>query len=308
MSEKLAIKGGAPVRGGKAFPAWPRYGQDERNALSRALDSGVWGIGGKETERFEQTFAAYQGCRHCVTMVNGTVTLRNALMALGIEEGEEVIVPPYTFLATATAAVEANLVPIFADIDPDTYCLSPRGVEAAITPRTRAIIPVHLGGHPAQMDEIMAIAAKHKLHVVEDCAHAHGSEFRGRRVGSLGDVGSFSFQSSKNLCCGEGGAIVTNDAKLADRCWSVHNCGRTRNGAWYEHAVIGGNYRLSQFQAAILNEQIKKLDDEIETRQRAAAYLDKALSEIPGVKPLARHPYATRHAYHLYLFRYTAIP
>lgn len=300
----LALLGGEKIREGKTFTAWPRYGENEEAALLRALKSGVWGIGGSETEKFEKTFAEYQHCKYCVTMVNGSVTLRNALLACGIEAGSEVIVPPYTFLATATSVLEANCVPVFADIDPDTYCIDPKKIKELITPNTKAIIPVHLGGHAAAMDEIMKIARKHGLYVIEDCAHAHGAEYKGKRVGSLGDIGSFSFQSSKNLCCGEGGAIVSNNQELAEKCWSIHNCGRVRNGAWYHHENLGSNYRLSQFQAAVLNEQIKKLDPETEKRQQNAAYLDKMLSEIPGIRPLGRKKEITRHAYHLYLFRY----
>lgn len=204
-SLQLAISGGSKTREGKPFPAWPRYDEAERSALSRILESGKWGVGGAETEAFEKSFARYQHCAHCVTMVNGSLTLRNALLACNLEAGSEVIVPPYTFLATATSVLEANCTPIFTDIDPDTYCLDPLKLEAAITSATRVIIPVHLGGQPAAMDEIMHIARKHGLRVIEDCAHAHGAEYKGRRVGSLGDIGSFSFQSSKNLCCGEGG-------------------------------------------------------------------------------------------------------
>lgn len=300
----LAMKGGNKVREGKCFPKWPLYGEAEEQALKRVLFSGKWGVGGNETEIFEKTFADYQNCNYCVTMVNGSVTLRNALMACNIPAGSEVIIPPYTFLATATSVIEANCIPIFVDIDPDTYCIDPKEIEKAITPNTKAIIPVHLGGHAADMDEIMAIARKHNLYVIEDSAHAHGAEYKGKRVGSIGDIGSFSFQASKNLCSGEGGAIVTNNKDLAEKCWSIQNCGRVRGGQWYQHDFLGGNYRLSQFQAAILNEQIKQLDQQFETRERNAAYLSAGLAEIPGIKPLARKEEATRHSYHLYVFRY----
>lgn len=303
MGGKLAIKGGSKVRE-KAFPAWPQYGKEEAEALRKTLESGVWGVGGKETEDFEKSFAAYQHCRHCVTMVNGSATLRNALIACGVEEGSEVIVPPYTFLATATAVIEANCIPVFADIDPETFCIDPAAIERAVTGNTRAVIPVHIGGLPARMDRIMEIAAKHSLHVIEDAAHAHGSEFCGRRVGSIGHIGSFSFQSSKNLCCGEGGAVTTNDSLLAEKCWSLRNCGRVRGGAWYGHETLGGNYRLSQFQAAVLGAQMKRMDAQIEAREANAAYLRRRLEEIPGVKLQRRDNDATRHSYHLYLLRY----
>lgn len=303
-SHHLAISGGPSIRGDKSFPAWPQYDDAERKALARVLDSGQWGVGGTETACFEKDFSAYQQASHCVTMVNGSLTLRNALLAGNLETGAEVIVPPYTFLATATSVLEANCTPVFVDIDPDTYCLDPQKIEAALTPQTGAIIPVHLAGQPAAMDEIMRIARQHHLLVIEDCAHAHGAEYNQRRVGAIGDIGSFSFQSSKNLCCGEGGAIVSNNAALAEQCWSIHNCGRVRSGAWYHHEHLGSNYRLSQFQAAILNEQLKKLDAQIEVRQRNAAYLSEKLAQIPGIRPLLRKPETTRHSYHLFAFRY----
>ena len=175
-------------------------------ALVRALRSGKWGkLDGTEVAGFERRFAAMHGCKHGIGVVNGTVSLRVALMAAGIRADEEVIVPPYTFLATATAVVEANAVPVFADIDLETFNLDPAAVEAAITPRTRAIIPVHVAGQPAEMDALMAIARKHKLMVIEDAAHAHGAQYQGRPAGSIGHMGSFSFQSTKNLTSGEGG-------------------------------------------------------------------------------------------------------
>jgi dTDP-4-amino-4,6-dideoxygalactose transaminase len=286
---------------------WPSYNENEERALNRVLHSKVWGIGGVETETFEKTFAAYQHCDFCITMVNGSVTLRNALIACGLESGSEVIIPPYTFLATATSVLEANCIPVFVDIDPESYCLDPQKIEAAITPNTKAIIPVHLAGNTAEMDQIMEIAHKHNLYVIEDCAHAHGAEYKGKRVGSIGDIGSFSFQSSKNLCCGEGGAIVSTNQELADKCWSIHNCGRVRSGKWYQHEFLGGNYRLSQFQAAILNEQILKLDQQMDTRESNATYLSDGLSKIPGIKPQKRSKNTTRHAYHIYVFRYDKV-
>lgn len=302
----LALLGGKKIREGKNFPRWPQHGKNEREALLKVLESGIWGIGGTETQKFEKAFAEYQQCKYCVTMVNGSLTLRNALLAHGLPEGSEVIVPPYTFLATATSVIEANCIPVFVDIDPDTYCIDPQKIERSISQNTKAIIPVHLGGQPAAMDEIMKIAREHGLFVLEDSAHAHGAEYKGKRVGSLGDIGSFSFQSSKNLCCGEGGAIVSNNQELSEKCWSIQNCGRIRNGAWYQHEQLGSNYRLSQFQAAILNAQLLKLDVEMRQRQENAEYLDGKLSQIPGIRPLLRKKESTRHAYHLYLFRYDA--
>jgi dTDP-4-amino-4,6-dideoxygalactose transaminase len=311
MSTSLAILGGSPVRTAP-WQSWPIYGPEEEQALLRTLHSGKWGkLDGAEVKTFEKRFADYIGAKHAIAVVNGTVSLRIALMAADIQAGDEVIVPPYTFLATATAVVEANATPIFVDIDRETFNLDPKKIEAAITPRTRAIIPVHLGGLACDMDAILAIAKQHNLVVIEDAAHAHGSEYRGadgrsRRVGSIGHMGSFSFQSSKNLTSGEGGLITTNDDELAEKCRSIHNCGRIAGGAWYEHHVMSANYRLGEFAGAILNCQLDRLDEQTNRRDSNGKYLDEQLAKIPGITPQRRDRFATRDAYHLYLFRYDA--
>lgn len=305
MSE-LALLGGKPLRT-EPFPAWPVFGKPEEDRLIQALRSGKWGkIDGEQVAAFEKDFARYQGAEHGIAVVNGTISLQIALMAAGIQAGDEVIVPPYTFLATATAVVTANATPVFADIDLDTLNLCPKAVEAAITPRTRAIIPVHFGGLPADMDAIMAIARRHNLIVIEDAAHAHGAEYKGRRTGSIGHMGSFSFQSSKNLSSGEGGFITTNDAEFAARCRSIHNCGRRPGHAWYEHFVIAGNFRLSEFQGAILNAQLARLDEQIARREENGRYLTDRLCRIPGIRPQALPADCTRHAFHLFCFRVLA--
>src|SRR3954447_19889680 len=195
----LALLGGKPVRT-RPFTASPVFGKAEEERLLRTLRSGQWGrLDGAEVDEFEKRFAALHGCRHGVAVVNGTVSLRIALLAAGIAAEDEVIVPPYTFFSTASAVVEANAVPVFADINLDTFNLDPEAVAAAITPRTKAIIPVHFAGQPADMDPIMAIAERHNLLVIEDAAHAHGASYKNRPAGSLGRMASFSFQSSKNL-------------------------------------------------------------------------------------------------------------
>jgi dTDP-4-amino-4,6-dideoxygalactose transaminase len=301
---QLAINGGAKVRE-TPFPAWPQYGQAEQDALLAALRSGKWGrIDGDRVAAFESAFAAYQGARYAVACTNGTVALRLALLAAGVGEGDEVIVPPYTFLATASAVVEANATPSFADIEPDTYNLAPAAFEAAITPQTRAVIPVHFAGQAADMDRIRAVAARHDIVVIEDAAHAHGAAYRGQRLGSIGDMGCFSFQSSKNLTAGEGGAITTNSDHYEMLCRSLHNCGRLPQGVWYEHHVIGGNYRMTEFQGALLLAQMARLEEQTATRDANGLYLNSQLSGIPGVRPMARGLGETRHSYHLYMFRY----
>lgn len=303
-SKKLALHGGTPVRT-KPFPKWPVFDDREKQRLMQALESGRWGkLDGKLNEEFEQKFAAYVGARHGITMVNGSVTLRLALWAAGVREGDEVIVPPYTFIATATAVLEANATPVFVDIEPDTYNLDPTLIEKAITPRTRVIMPVHLGGLCAEMDRINAVAKKHGLTVIEDAAHAHGAEWKGRKAGSLGDMGSFSFQSSKNLNCGEGGIVTTSNEEMAERCRSLHNCGRLKGSKWYEHGILGGNYRLGEFQAAILLAQFERLEEQTRQRNANGLYLNQELAKIEGILPLKRGGGETRHVYHLYVCRY----
>ena len=306
MANSLAINGGPPIRTA-ALPQWPVRGQEEEAAVLDVIRSGKWGrMDGTRVETFEQEFARYQEASHGVAVVNGTVSLRIALLASGLEAGDEVIVPPYTFLATATAVVEANGTPIFVDVEPDTCNIDAAKIEAAITPRTRAIIPVHLAGQPADLDAILAIARRHNLVVIEDAAHAHGAMYKGRKVGALGDCGSFSFQSSKNLTSGEGGIVVSNDTKFAERCRSFHNCGRLAEGEWYEHHVIGGNYRLTELQGALLLAQLTRLEQQTVRRDENGNYLNAKLAEIPGIRPQNRGAGVTRHAQHLYAFRYDA--
>ena len=299
----LALVGGKPVRT-RPFSAWPVSGEAEEERLLRTLRSGQWGkLDGPEVAEFENRFAAMHGCRHGIGVVNGTVSLRVALLAAGIRAEDEVIVPPYTFFSTASAVVEANAVPVFADIDLNTFNLDPAAVRAAVTERTKAIIPVHFAGQPADMDAIMAIADGHGLTVIEDAAHAHGASYKGRPAGSIGHMGSFSFQSSKNLTAGEGGIIITNDDALAEACRSIHNCGRVSGGIWYEHHVISGNYRLGEFQGAVLNCQLDRLEEQTRTRDRNGQYLASRLAALPGLHTQVRAADCTRHSYHLFMLR-----
>lgn len=305
-SKKLAFLGGKPVRA-QPFPAWPIFGAPEEKRLLRTLRSGKWGkLHGPEVAEFERRFAAMHDCQHGIAVVNGSVSLRIALIAAGLPAEAEIIVPPYTFFATASAVVEANMIPVFADIDLETFNLDPRAVEAAITPRTRAIIPVHFAGQPADMTRLLAIARKHKLVVIEDAAHAHGASFKNKPAGSIGDLGSFSFQSSKNLTSGEGGVITTNDGALAETCRSMHTCGRVPGGLWYEHHVISSNHRLGEFQGAVLNAQLDRLESQATTRDRNGRQLAARLAHLPGLFPQKRPADCTRHSYHLFMLRLDA--
>lgn len=302
----LALLGGSRVRT-RPFASWPVFGQAEERRLLATLRSGNWGrLDGPEVEEFERRFAGMHGCSYGIAVANGTVALHVALLASGIAAGDEVIVPPYTFVSTALAVVETNAVPVFADVGLDSFNISPQAVAAAITPRTRAIIPVHFGGHPAEMDELMTIARDHDLIVIEDAAHAHGASYHDRPAGSLGHLASFSFQSSKNLTSGEGGIITTNDEALADSCRSIQNCGRVGGGMWYEHHVIAGNYRLGEFQGAVLNCQLDRLDGQTRTRDGNGRYLAARLGRVPGLRPQTLREACTRHSYHLFLLRLDA--
>lgn len=300
----LAIKGGTPVR--KApFPVWPVWGDEEIANLTEVVKSGKWGrINGKVTEQFEQKFAAYQEAKHGIAVNSGTTALRLALTAADVNPGSEVICPAYTFIATASAAVEAGCVPVFIDIDPQTYNMDANAIEQAISPRTEAIMPVHFAGRPADMDAIMAVAQKHHLKVIEDAAQAWGAEWNGKRVGALADAGCFSFQSSKNINAGEGGIILTNDDLIAKFARSHHNCGRSEDGLWYEHFYFGGNYRITEFQSAVLLAQLERYDELLKIRQQNLIKLDELLQPMEGIQVLPRDERVTSHACHLYIFRY----
>lgn len=301
----LALFGGKPVRR-RPYPSWPRFSRRERRALIEVLNSRRWGTLGPKVSEFEQEFASYLGVRHCTAVTNGTASLEVVLRALDVGPGDEVVVPPYTFIATATAVLAVGATPVFADIDAATNTLAADAAEAAVTDRTKAIIPVHIAGIPADMDAIVTVGERTGTPIVEDAAQAHGSEWRGKKLGGLGTAGSLSFQLSKNLSAGEGGAVVTNDASLAERVWSVHHVGRRRNGEWYAHYELGGNYRMTDWQAAVLLSQLERLDGQIDVRERNAAVLDRELATLDGVSTFRRDERATRITYHLYMFRYYA--
>lgn len=304
MMNDLAINGGNKTVT-KKF-AWPVFDETDVQVVTQVAQSGQWGnpdCGGL-VEKFEKEFATYCGSKYAISCVNGSVSLRLALIASGVRPGDEVIVPPYTFIATASTVIEANCVPVFVDIEPDTYNLDPSKIEAAITPRTKAIIPVHFAGLSCDMDQIMEIARKHNLIVIEDAAHAHGGEYKGKKLGSIGHAGSFSFQSSKNLNAGEGGLVVTNDDGLYNIMNSLRNVGRVKGGQWYEHHYAGCNYRITQFQAALLSQQLTRLEDQTKLRDENGRYLSTLLESIEGITPLTRGHGETLHTYHLYIFRY----
>jgi dTDP-4-amino-4,6-dideoxygalactose transaminase len=299
--KRLALVGGEPVCSFE-WPRWPIHDGAEEAQVLEVLRSGEWWYGEK-VRQFEREFAAFQGAAYGVSCTNGTTAIEMGLRALGVVPGDEVIVPPYTFIATASAVVTVGAVPVFADIEPDTLCLDPQDAARKITPHTRAIIPVHVAGRFADMGRINELAKSHGLAVLEDAAHAWGSQWEGRGAGTLGRCGTFSFQVSKNITAGEGGILVTDNKELADLCRSFSHCGRTEGSAWYDHNNLGSNLRMTEMQAAILVAQLARLPDHVARRQQNAALLDKALAGVPAIKLLAPAPRMTRRSYHMYIFR-----
>ena len=288
----LALRGGEPLRT-KPWPDWPQYDQREVENLTRVVESRNWGgfpspnvMAGEFAERF----AAHHGAKHGICTTGGTTALEVALRAAGLDRGDEVLVPALTFYATAFAALVQGFVPVFVDIDPETWCIDVTQIERHITPNTRAVLPVHLGSRIADMDAIAEIAKKHGLRVVEDCAHMHGAKWCGRGVGTMGDLGCFSFQSSKLMTCGEGGIILTSDDGLADRCHAYVNSGRVRttDRQASEGTMLGWNYRITEFQAAVLLAQLERLPEQVATRDRNVAHLERRIAEIEGVSTLRR--------------------
>jgi dTDP-4-amino-4,6-dideoxygalactose transaminase len=299
----LAVLGGTPTRT-EPYPVWPVHDERDIEAVTAVVKSGQWGgypYPGPQTAEFLRRFVELQGGGYPVAMANGTVTMEVALRAADIGWGDEVIVPACTFQATATAPMAAGAIPIIVDIDPDTYCIDPQAIEAAITAQTKAIIPVHLGAQMADMDAIMEIAERHNLIVVEDCAHAHGAKWRNQGAGTIGHFGSFSLQSSKILTSGEGGVLLCKTAELAARATSIIDCGRPHDAAGQQYN-LGANYRMSELQSALAKVGIERFPEQAKQRQAMIDYMDEALSEVPGVRVLKRDPRHTTRSFYLYGF------
>lgn len=307
---QLAINGGKPVRDRK-WPQWPVFDDEERRQLMGVLESGKWWYGEKVRE-FEEKFAAFQDARFGITCVNGTAALQAALIGMGVGAGDEVIVPPYTFVATASAVLCVNAIPVFADVDLNTVNLDPADVERKITDKTKAIVPVHFGGVPCDMDVLGAMAEKHNLLILEDACHSWGTKWKGKGTGAIGDAGAFSFQVSKNITSGEGGIVLTDREELEDLIRGFTNIGRIKTGGWYEHYLLGTNLRMTEFQAAVLLAQLTRLEAQTLRREENGNYLDEKLPQFPGICPQQGDARITRRAYHLYIFRFveeeTGIP
>ncbi|HBE41027.1 MAG TPA: glutamine--scyllo-inositol aminotransferase [Bacteroidales bacterium] len=302
-----AILGGQKIRT-KEWPQWPIWdpSADEEQVI-KVLRSGVWSRSGVVTE-FEKKWAEMTGSKRCLAVVNGTNALIAALIQSGIGGGDEVLVPPYTFIATVIAILQAGAMPVFVDTDPETFQIDANKIEAKITSRTKAILPVHILGLPADMIKIMAIAKKHDLVVIEDACQAWLAEIDHKKVGTFGDAGCFSFQNSKNIPIGEAGAIVSDNDEFMDRCYSYHNYGNPYGsvvGTVSSGTIMAGTkLRLTEYQAAIGLAQIKRLEEQTEKRNVNAAWLRSQLKKIPGILPYELNPKVTRSAFHLFPFRY----
>ncbi|HBE43517.1 MAG TPA: L-glutamine:2-deoxy-scyllo-inosose aminotransferase [Bacteroidales bacterium] len=316
---KLAIIGGNPVRDTKTnpWPKWPVWDKNEEKGLIETLNSGIWSYNGPMEKEFNRMYAEFIGVKYALSAANGTVTLQMALEACGIGLGDEVILPGLTWQATAATVLDVNATPVLVDVCEDTWCIDPEEIRKSITPRAKAIIPVHLYGSFANMDEIMKIAKEYNLFVIEDCAHKHGGEWNGKKAGSIGDIGSFSFQLSKILTAGEGGALTTNTFSLYERLDALRNCGRRPEppdsskadkgeGLYFDEGnfLQSGNYRITEFQAAILTEGLKRLPEQNRIREENAIYLNSLLSQIPGIKPMKRDNRETKEVYYNFSFRY----
>jgi dTDP-4-amino-4,6-dideoxygalactose transaminase len=306
---QLAIAGGTPVRDTRAhpWPRWPEGTEADVAAVGEVIRSGRWNRwNGEQVVAMETTLQQFTGAKRAVAVSSGTAALEVALKAAGVRPGDEVIVPAFTFVATATAALQVGAVPVFADVLLETQNLDPASFEAQITARTRAVIPVHLTGLPCDMEAILAVARRHGLLVIEDACQAVGGIWNGRHCGTLGDAGCYSFQASKTLPSGEGGALVTDDEVLADKAFGRMHIGRKPGGEFYTHYILGWNYRLTEMQAALLLSQFERFPELQRRRVANAAFLRDELARIPGIIPVRADDFVTEHGLYGYPARFVS--
>lgn len=303
MSE-LALHGGERACPPGTVPAWPYCGTEEIEAVKRVVESRNWWRGtGSEVEAFEREFAAFHESRFALAVSNGTQALEIALACLGIGFGDEVIIPAFTFVATATAVLTVGATPVTVDVDPGTYCINPEAARRAVTPRTKAIIPVHLAGHPADMDTLLDISRQTGVAIVSDSAHAHGARWKGVSLPQLTPASMYSFQNFKLLAAGEGGAMLTDDEEIARRAWLRHTYGRPNRDTKYQHLELGTNCRMTEFQGAVLRPQLARFPQLLQEREEGCQRLDEYLSGIDGLHLAQRHPSVTTHAHYMYMLR-----
>ena len=305
---KLAINGGKKAAEGLAekIPPWPQASRKDKEAILGVVESSQWCClhPNSRVEGFEKKFAEYHDAKYGIAVANGTVSLELCLRVGGIVPGDEVLVPAVTFIATASAVANVGAIPVFVDSDPATICIDPNLIEDSITSRTRAIIVVHYGGYPADFDMILPLARKHNLLFIEDCAHAHGTEWKKKKVGAIGDFGSFSFQESKSLTAGEGGIVLTNNPELAEKAHLMQNIGRRMHVPEYLHFVLSSNYRMTEFQGALLSSQIACLPHWTQLKHKNGEYLAAELGRIDGIEPLKRDPRITVRGYYFFVIKY----
>ncbi len=305
--EELALHGSQPACPPGTIPAWPECSAEERAAMERVLGSGQWWRGtGCEVEQFEQEFAAFHECRHTLAVSNGTQALEIGLHCLGVGFGDEVIVPAFTFVATATAVLSVGAVPVLADVNPGTFCLDPEAARAAVTAKTKAIMPVHLAGHPADMDAFLQLSRDTGVMLFADAAHAHGGRWKGTSLAKLVPATMYSFQNFKLLAAGEGGALVTDDDEIARHAWLRHTYGRPKGDKKYEHLELGTNCRMTEFQAAVLRPQLARFPSRLQMREEGASSMDEILGQIKGLRISARHPSVSLHPHYMYMLRIDA--
>jgi 3-amino-5-hydroxybenzoate synthase len=290
------------------FPEWPQFDDEERIGLMRALEQGQWWrMGGSEVNLFEREFADYHGAEHALAVTNGTHALELALQVLGVGPGTEVIVPAFTFISSSQAAQRLGAVAVPVDVDPETYCIDVAAVESAVTAKTRAIMPVHMGGLFSDMDALSKLSANTGVALLQDAAHAHGAQWQGKRVGELGSVAAFSFQNGKLMTAGEGGALLFSDAEMFEIAFLRHSCGRPRTDRRYFHQTSGSNFRLNEFSASVLRAQLTRLDNQIETREQRWPLLARLLADIPGIVPQRRDERCDRNPHYMAMFRLPGI-
>lgn len=304
VTGKLAILGGEPVRSNKSWPKWPYVDEKVVSGIEQTTRSGIWCRIDSATgtvPTFEKEYAALMGAKYCVATGSGTQALHSCVEALGIGPGDEVITTPYTDMGTISSILSARALPVLADIDRESFQIDPRAAERLITSNTKAIIPVHIMGQPCDLDSIMSIAKRHHLSVIEDACQAHLGEYRGKKLGTIGDVGCFSHQTSKTIACGEGGSIIGNDEALMDTCYTVMNHGTDRKG----HSVtIGPKYRMNEFEGAVLLGQLGGAIERWKRRNENAAYLTARLKSCPGLVPQKLYEGTESGSFYLYTMGY----
>jgi len=303
---KLAIKGGKPICDKNfEWAKWPVFDSTDLKAVEKVIKGGHWCrlYEGSWAEKFEKKWAEFHDAKYCISTSNGTVSLELALKALGVKGPDEVITTPVTFIATASSISEVGAIPVFADVDPETGQISASAIEEKITDRTKGVIGVHYSGYPFDIDSVRRVCKKYNLFLIEDCAHAHGTKWKNKGVGTFGDFGSFSFQASKSLTAGEGGAVITNKKSLYEKALLIHNIGRVLGKPGYFHYILSSNYRLSEIQAGLLLSQLKRLKKQVEIKEKNCKYLSDNLKEL-GLLPLPEDKRITNHGYYFVLFKY----